>query len=64
MIWLVKRSAIKLLILHITKGKINFEVQRNLSVNTTLVVFFEIDCRSLFFDVGKRRQYSEVTAIH
>ena len=47
----MKRSAIKLLILHVTKGKINFEVQRNFSVNTTLVALFEIRFRSLFFDV-------------
>ena len=31
---------------------------------TTLVALFEIRFRSLFFDVEKRRQYSEVTAIH
>ena len=30
---------------------------------TTLVALFEIRCRSLFFDVEKRRQCSEVTAI-
>ena len=42
----------------------NFEVQRNFNVNSTLVALFEIHCRSLFFDVEKRRQYSEVTPIH
>ena len=30
---------------------------------TTLVALFEIRFRSLFFDVEKRRQCSEVTAI-
>ena len=42
-------------------GKTNFEVQRNFNANTTLVALFEIRFRSLFFDVDKRRQCSEVT---
>ena len=44
-------------------GKTNFEVQRNFSANTALVVLFEIRFRSLFFEVEKRRQYNEVKAI-
>ena len=41
-----------------------FEIQRNFNINTTLVALFEIRVRSLLFDVKKRSQYSEVTAIH
>ena len=62
-IWLVERSAIKLLILIRYYGKTNFEVQRNFKDNTAVVALFEIRFRSLFFDVGKRRQSSEVKAI-
>ena len=62
-IWLVERSAIKLLILMCYLGKTNFEVQRNFNANTTLVRLSEIHFRSLFFDVKKRRQCSEITPI-
>ena len=55
-IWLVERSAIKLLILIRYYGKATFEGQRNFNANTTLTAFFEICFRSLFFDVEKRRQ--------
>ena len=60
---LVKRSAIKLLVLIRYYGKTDFEVQRGFNANTTLVALFEIHFRSLFFDVEKRRQCSEVIAI-
>ena len=46
----------KLLILIRYWGKTNLN-------NTALVALFEIRFRSLFFDVEKRRQRSEVTAI-
>ena len=59
----IKRSAIKLLILIRYHGRTNFEVQRNFNGNTTLVALFEICFRPLFFDVEKRRQCSEVTAM-
>ena len=36
----------------------NFEVQKNLNANTTLVTFFEIRFKSLFFDIKKSRTYS------
>ena len=62
-IWLVQTGAIKLLILIRYYGKTNFEVQRRFNTNTTLVALFKIRFRSLFFDVEKRRQCSEVTAI-
>ena len=63
-IWLVERSAIKLLILICYYGKTN-EAQRNFNANTTFVALFEIRFRSLFFD-GKEdhgvklRQYLEI----
>ena len=38
-------------------------MQGNFSANTALVALFEIHFKSLFFDVEKRRQWSEVTAI-
>ena len=62
-IWLVERSAMKLLILIPYHGKTNFEVQKKFNANTTLVALFEIRFRSLFLDVEKRRQCSEVEAI-
>ena len=60
---LVEWSAIKLLILMCYQGKADFEVQINFNVNTTLVAFFKIRLSSLYFDMEKRRQCSEVTAI-
>ena len=62
-VWLVERSAIKLLILKGYYGKTNVEVQRNFNASTILVALFEIYFRSLFFDVEKRRQCSKVTAM-
>ena len=53
----------KLLILIRYHGKTNFEVQKKFNANTTLVALFEIRFRSLFLDVEKRRQCSEVAAI-
>ena len=44
-------------------GKINFEIQRDFNINTKLGAFYKIHCRSLFFDIKKRRQYSEIRAI-
>ena len=44
-------------------GKNTFEVRRIFFANTILVAFFKILYRSLFFDVEKRRQCSEVRAI-
>ena len=38
-----------------------FEDQINFNANTTLVAFFEMELRFLFFHVEKRRQYSKVT---
>ena len=61
--WLIERGAIKLLILICYYGKAKFEAQRNFNANTTLVAFFEIRFRSLYFDAEKRRQCNEVTAI-
>ena len=43
--------------------KTNFEVERNFNANPRLVALFEIRFRSLLFDVEKRRQCSEDTAI-
>ena len=57
-IWLVERSAIKLLVLYVTRGKTNFEVQRKFNANTTLVTPLDIHFRSLFFEVEKRVQCS------
>ena len=54
-IWLIKRSAIKLLILLRYYGKTNFEVQRNFNAKTTLIALFEIRFSSLLFDVEKRK---------
>ena len=54
-IWLVKWSAIKLLILIRYKGKTNFEVQRNFNANITLVALFKISFRSLFLDIEKKK---------
>ena len=62
-IWLVEWTAIKLSILICYYGKTNFEVQINFNAKTTLTALFEIHFRFLFFDVEKRRQCSEVTAI-
>ena len=61
-IWLVKGSTIKLLVLISYYVKTNFEVHRNFSANTLFVALFETCFRSLFFDLKKRRQCSEVTA--
>ena len=63
-IGLVERSVIKVLILIRYQGKTNFEVQINCNASTTLLAFFEICSRSVFFYIKKRRQCGEVTAIH
>ena len=60
-IWLAEQSAVKFLILIRYWGKTNFEVQR--SANTALVALSEICFRTVYFDVKKRRQCSEVRAM-
>ena len=60
---LIITSVIKLLILIRYYRKTNFEFQRNFNANTKLVALFENHFRSLFFDVEKKRQCSEVTSI-
>ena len=61
-IWLVERSAIKLLISIRYYRKTNFEVLRNF--NVTLHWWqFSGRFRSLFFEAKKRRQCSKVTTI-
>ena len=47
--WLVERSAIKLLVL------MRYEIQRIVNANTTLVALFEIHFRSLFLDIEKKK---------
>ena len=55
---------IKVLILIGYQWKTNFEVQINCNASTTLLAFFEICFRSVFFYIKKRRQCGEVTAVH
>ena len=51
---LVERSVIKVLILIRYQGKANFEVQINCNASTTLLDFFEICFKSVFFDIKTR----------
>ena len=60
---LVERSAIKLLILYVTREEQTLRSREISNLIVTLLALIEIRFRSFFIDVEKRRQYSEVTTI-